>query len=98
MNGNDGSTARGLDPSTAPDLSKEGWPETFAQAAVRRGRPIEAAARASTAIRLSQEAIDRFRAGGDGWQTRIDHALRDWIKQHDGGGPAAKMSCLLDQT
>jgi len=25
----------------------------------------------------------RWTAGGRGWQTRIDHALRDWIKQHD---------------
>ena len=36
-----------------------------------------------TAIRLSPEVIDHFRAGGRGWQTRIDDVLRDWIKQHD---------------
>ena len=42
MNENDGSTARGFDPDTAPDLSKDGWPERFAEAPVRRGRPPEA--------------------------------------------------------
>ncbi len=41
MNENDGSTARGFDPDTAPDLSKDGWPEKFAKAPVRRGRPPE---------------------------------------------------------
>ena len=39
MNENDGSTARGFDPDTPPDLSTDGWPEKFAKAAVRRGRP-----------------------------------------------------------
>lgn len=39
MNENDGSTARGLVPDAAPDLSKDGWPEKFAKAPVRHGRP-----------------------------------------------------------
>ena len=50
---------------------------------VRRGRPPKARPKKSTTIRLSQDVIDHFRAGGRGWQTRIDQALRDWIKQHD---------------
>ena len=83
MNENDGSTARGFDPDTAPDLSKDGWPEKFARAPVRRGRPSKALPKVSTTIRLSQEVVDHFRAGGRGWQTRIDNALRDWIKRHD---------------
>ena len=44
MNENDGSTARGFDPDTAPDLSKDGWPEKFAKLPVRRGRPPKARA------------------------------------------------------
>jgi len=43
MNEKDGSTARGLDTDTAPDLSKDGWPEKLAKAPVRRGRPPEGA-------------------------------------------------------
>ena len=83
MNENDGSTAGGFDPDTAPDLSSGRWPQKFAKASVRRGRPPKARPKVSTTIRLSQDVIDHFRAGGRGWQTRIDHALRDWIKEHD---------------
>ena len=83
MNENDGSTVPDFDPDAAPDLSKGRWPEKFAKAPVRRGRPPKAQSKVSTTIRLSQEVIDHFRAGGRGWQTRIDHALRDWIKRHD---------------
>ena len=33
-------------------------------------------------IRLSPEVVRRFRATGDGWQTRVDAALQDWLKKH----------------
>lgn len=33
-------------------------------------------------IRLSQEVLEQFRATGDGWQTRVDAALRDWLSSH----------------
>ncbi len=33
-------------------------------------------------IRLSQEVVQPFRATGDGWQTRVDAALKDWLKSH----------------
>ena len=83
MSGNAGSTGQGSDRDTAPDLSADGWPEKLAKVAVRRGRPSAAKPKVSTTIRLSQEVIDHFKAGGRGWQTRIDAALREWIgKQH----------------
>jgi hypothetical protein len=25
---------------------------------------------------------ERFRESGDGWQTRVDAALREWLKKH----------------
>ncbi len=79
MNGNERSMARDFDRDTAPDLSEDGWPEKFAKAAVRRGRPPVAKPKVSTTIRLSRDVIDHFRAGGRGWKTRIDEALREWI-------------------
>ncbi|MCY3828651.1 MAG: BrnA antitoxin family protein [Rhodospirillaceae bacterium] len=79
MIGKENSTAPDFDPDTAPDLSKDGWPEKFAKAAVRRGRPPVTKPKVSTTIRLSQDVIDHFKAGGRGWQTRIDDALREWI-------------------
>ena len=33
-------------------------------------------------IRLSPDVVERFRATGDGWQTRVDAALQDWLKSH----------------
>ena len=83
MNGNDGSTPRDFDPDDAPDLSRDGWPDKLARAPVRRGRPPAARPKVSTTIRLLPEVIDHFKAGGRGWQTRIDAALRDWIASRE---------------
>ncbi len=33
-------------------------------------------------IRLSRDVVDQFRATGDGWQTRIDTALQEWLNAH----------------
>ena len=51
----------------------------------RVGRPVgsvKSAPKISTTIRLSPEVIERFRASGDGWQTRVDAALKDWLNTH----------------
>ena len=61
----------------------DAWPEKFAKAAVRRGRPPSASPKVSTTIRLSRDVVDHFKADGRGWQTRIDSALRDWIRERD---------------
>ncbi|MDE0032996.1 MAG: BrnA antitoxin family protein [Deltaproteobacteria bacterium] len=81
MNGSRQSTGHGFDQDDAPDLSRDGWPEKFAKATVRRGRPPVAEPKVSTTIRLSREVIDHFKGAGRGWQTRIDDALREWIRQ-----------------
>lgn len=47
-----------------------------------RGRPKAAVTKERITIRLSQEVVERFRASGDGWQTRVDTALKDWLKTH----------------
>ena len=52
------------------------WQEKFAKAKVRRGRPQTANPKISTTIRLSPEVLEHFKAGGPGWQSRIDEALR----------------------
>lgn len=46
------------------------------------GRPVLASTKVSTTIRLSPEVIETFKASGNGWQTRIDSALKDWLKGH----------------
>jgi len=59
---------------------------TPAQIMARRaGRPTgsrKAAPKVSTTIRLSPDVVSAFRAAGDGWQTRIDAALKDWLRTH----------------
>ena len=77
------STLQDFDPDDAPDLSQGDWPEKFAKVPVRRGRPPLERPKVSTTIRLSPDVIDHFKAGGRGWQTRIDLALREWIGKHD---------------
>lgn len=37
-------------------------------------------------IRLSPEVVQRFRDTGDGWQSRVDSALKDWLKSHKSAG------------
>ncbi len=64
------------DPDDAPDLSTPEWAAVIDAAPVRRGRPAAAAAKVSTTIRLDPDVIAAFRAGGPGWQSRINAALR----------------------
>ncbi len=47
-----------------------------------RGRPKAAVTKERITIRLSPDVVQTFRATGDGWQTRVDAALRDWLKTH----------------
>ncbi len=66
------------DPDDAPELDDE-W---FAKAEVRigdkvirKGRP-RGSTKDAVSLRLDQAVIDHFRAGGPGWQTRINEVLR----------------------
>ena len=43
------------------------------------GRPKADSRKQPVSIRLSPEVIEHFKAGGPGWQTRIDAVLRDYV-------------------
>ena len=47
-----------------------------------RGRPQGSGKKEQVTLRIDTEILEQFRAAGNGWQTRINDALRDWIKQH----------------
>lgn len=48
--------------------------------AVRRLRgPGKRPAKEQVAIRLDPEVLTAFRAGGAGWQTRVNSALKEWL-------------------
>lgn len=36
-------------------------------------------------IRLSPEVLDAFKSTGDGWQTKVDGALKKWLREHSPG-------------
>ena len=44
--------------------------------------PQKAPTKVPVTIRLSPDVVEKFRATGEGWQTRVDAALRDWLKKH----------------
>jgi uncharacterized protein (DUF4415 family) len=50
----------------------------------RRGRPALAVdeRKVSMSMRYDRDLIEVFKATGEGWQTRMNDALRDWAKAH----------------
>ncbi|MGI6655228.1 MAG: BrnA antitoxin family protein [Desulfobulbus sp.] len=46
----------------------------------RRGRPPVETPKKQISIRLSDDVLSAFRSTGPGWQTRMNNALRDWLK------------------
>jgi len=50
----------------------------------QRGKQ-HAPTKVKTSIRLSQEVVEHFKAEGEGWQRRIDQALKQYIREHGHG-------------
>lgn len=67
--------ARALGPEHLPLEVLAHLPKTLARV---RGLQ-KAATKRAVSLRLSADVIDHFRAGGPGWQTRIDEVLKDAI-------------------
>jgi uncharacterized protein (DUF4415 family) len=67
-----------VDPDDAPEMDDD-WFERaeirIGDKVIRRGRPPGSAKR-QISLRLDQAVIDHFRAGGPGWQSRLNEALR----------------------
>ena len=70
---------------TASDLKAamkfDQLPESV-RAVLRTRGPQVAPTKEQISIRLSREALEGFRAFGDGWQTRMDGVLREWLETH----------------
>jgi uncharacterized protein (DUF4415 family) len=64
------------DPNALPLIGDE-----FARVK-RVGRPRAAVTKKHISIRLSRDVLDSFRSMGNGWQTKIDEALMEWIREH----------------
>lgn len=62
-------------------------PELFGEKAARtmlkpRGRPRAETVKERVTIRFDADILAAFRASGNGWQTRANNALRDWLRNH----------------
>jgi uncharacterized protein (DUF4415 family) len=85
-----------VDPDDAPELTDEFFEkgvwrigdkvvsreEARIEDMKRRGRPPVGATKVSTTIRFDADVLAAFKAQGDGWQTRMNDALKDWLKSH----------------
>lgn len=49
---------------------------------LKRGRPMAANPKEHVNIRLDADVVGAFKGSGAGWQTRINNALREWLKAH----------------
>ncbi|QIK38097.1 BrnA antitoxin family protein [Caldichromatium japonicum] len=73
------------DPDDAPELD-----DAFFERAdrfdgprlMRRGRPPAEVRKVSLTVRYDPDIIEAFRTTGLGWQTRMNDALREWLRQH----------------
>lgn len=52
-------------------------------AAIRKARgPNKHPTKEQVAIRLDKDVLSAFRASGQGWQTRMNNALKEWLAEH----------------
>lgn len=47
-----------------------------------RGRPLGSGTKSKLTVRLDDDIIASFKETGSGWQTRLNNALKDWLKHH----------------
>lgn len=70
------------DPDDAPELTDDWFDKATLKIAgqvVRRGRP-KGTNKQQVALRLDRDIIEHFKAGGAGWQSRINAALKELIR------------------
>ena len=73
-------TAAALSDADAVPFSDAEWLQV--KPLVRRGRPLGSGSKAQITLRLDVEVVEKFRASGDGWQTRINDVLKSWVRSH----------------
>lgn len=74
-----------IDPDDAPELTDEFFEradEYVGDKLVGRGRPKASSPKLSLTVRYDADVVEAFKATGKGWQTRMNAALKDWLKTH----------------
>ncbi|MCW5231349.1 hypothetical protein D8B34_27070 [Verminephrobacter eiseniae] len=85
-----------VDPDDAPELGDElfekgAWKmgervvtkqqaQTAIAQTMRRGRPLAQVKRPMLSIRVDPEVLEKLRASGKGWQTRLNAVLREAVE------------------
>lgn len=74
------------DPECAYDPNDPAEVERFWEGATvrrpgQRG-PGRKANKVLLSVRYSPEVVDYFKSTGEGWQTRMDEALKEWVDTH----------------
>lgn len=80
---------------TATDVAefkpaKEALPPELFTALVAMNRragvrgPQKAPTKRATTIRFDPDVLEALKATGKGWQTRVNDAMREWVKTHAG--------------
>jgi len=68
-----------VDPDDAPELTDE-WFETAdvydGEKLISRGRPKSDSPKQAISLRVDADVLDKFKADGPGWQSRMNDALR----------------------
>ncbi len=72
----------GIDEDDRP-LTKEEMRAGIEAAKRRRGRPA-GSDKTQIALRVDNDTLAAFRAGGAGWQSRMNAALGEWVKSAHG--------------
>lgn len=67
--------------------ASEVLPELFGNQAAQtmlkpRGRPRAEVVKERITIRFDADVLEAFRSTGKGWQTRMNDAMRDWVRAH----------------
>jgi len=73
-----------LEPDLSQPEDKEATAAEFSAAVTKKraGRPVSATHKTPLSLRLSDDVVEFFKSTGKGWQTRINEALREYVKEH----------------
>lgn len=74
------SAAEPYDPNDATAVDAF-WDTAVIRRRGERGQQ-KAPTKEQVSLRLSPEVVSYFNAGGQGWQTRLDQALKEYVQHH----------------
>ncbi|WP_313056165.1 BrnA antitoxin family protein [Pseudomonas lopnurensis] len=73
------------DPDDAPEITDVWVAEADlydGEKRLRRGRPPKVQPKEQVTLRLDADVLAAFKKDGEGWQTRINAALRGYVQEH----------------